>query len=69
MSKKKVAKAEQKKIDEIIGDKTCNDCKERPQFEITQLDFSSKEKLCNRHFYLFSKKFTKWFLEDVLTLN
>ena len=46
----------------------CNDCIERPKFEVKQLDFNEAIKLCNRHFYLLAKKHERWFLEDLISL-
>lgn len=44
----------------------CEDCIERPRFHLkdTLLTTTIDAQLCNRHFYLFSKKFEKWFLEN-----
>lgn len=49
---------------------TCDDCTDRPKWLLEDLDFTfqSKQKLCNRHFFLFTNKFQKWFIEDKIEL-
>ena len=46
----------------------CEDCIDRPRFYVKDMFLSTTmdAQLCNRHFYLFAKKFEKWFLEDEL---
>jgi len=48
----------------------CLDCKKRPVYRIIDLGFGDPTpmNLCNRHFYLFSKRFEKWFLQDKVEL-
>lgn len=49
----------------LFPEDECCDCKDRPTYLLKDISFGVRGKrLCNRHFYLFSKKFEKWFLED-----
>lgn len=65
-SKKKKEELSKFARDFIKRARVCEDCKECPAFKVGQMGVGSTEELCKRHFYLFTEKFKKWFLEGLI---